>query len=153
MSDMEIKLQFGEDFATKSQEQKDFDVVFEDEKSNIAEAEENLTVAVSFEEPKKFNTQFGQFTGVGGTKDHAKLGNRDIPDQHPISSITGLEDALKEAAESGVEFTTDETLTLTPTGVLKVNTATEPQADNTLPITAAAVHATVGNIEILLGTI
>ena len=29
-----------------------------------------------------------------GTTDHSKLGNRDVADQHPISAITGLEEAL-----------------------------------------------------------
>ena len=54
----------------------------------------------------------------------------------------------------GVDFTTDDTLTLDPeTKVLSVNTADAPEADNTRPITAAAVHTTVGNIEILLETI
>ena len=52
----------------------------------------------------------------------------------------------------GIGFTTDETLRLY-NGVLSVNRATEPEEDNTLPITAAAVHTTVGNIEILLKTI
>lgn len=37
--------------------------------------------------------------------------------------------------------------------VLDVNTADDVQQDNTLPITSAAVYQTVGNIEILLGTI
>lgn len=32
----------------------------------------------------------------GGTYDHNKLGNRDLPDQHPISSITGLQEALDD---------------------------------------------------------
>ena len=31
--------------------------------------------------------------------------------------------------------------------------AEEAEADNTLPITAAAVYAELGNIEVLLGTI
>ena len=31
---------------------------------------------------------------AGGTKKHNELENRDIPDQHPISAITGLENAL-----------------------------------------------------------
>lgn len=54
----------------------------------------------------------------------------------------------------GVNFTTDGTLTLDPTTkVLSVNTADAPDANNTLPITAAAVHTTVGNIEVLLETI
>ena len=38
-------------------------------------------------------------------------------------------------------------------GVLGVNTADKVEQDNTLPITSAAVHTTVGNIEVLLGTI
>lgn len=32
--------------------------------------------------------------GSGGTADHSKLTNRDAADQHPMSAITGLEDAL-----------------------------------------------------------
>lgn len=47
----------------------------------------------------------------------------------------------------------DDTLAFSEGGVLSVNTADEPEADNTRPITAAAVHTTVGNIEVLLGTI
>lgn len=38
-------------------------------------------------------------------------------------------------------------------GLLMVNTANEVSQDNTLPITSAAVHTTVGNIEVLLKTI
>ena len=52
----------------------------------------------------------------------------------------------------GIYFTTDETLSLKD-GVLSVNTAQEPEPDNTLPITSAAVHTTIGNIEIILQTI
>lgn len=37
--------------------------------------------------------------------------------------------------------------------VLSVDTADEVEEDNTKPITSAAVHTTVGNIEILLATI
>lgn len=57
-----------------------------------------------------------------------------------------------EGTGSAADIRTDETLSYT-NGVLSVNTATEPDPDNTLPITAAAVAATVGNIEILLETI
>lgn len=46
-------------------------------------------------------------------------------------------------------FRVDETLSFVD-GLLSVNTAHEPDPDNTLPITSAAVAATVGNIEILL---
>lgn len=31
-----------------------------------------------------------------GTRDHAKIYNKDLPDQHPIIAITGLADALKQ---------------------------------------------------------
>lgn len=39
--------------------------------------------------------------GPGGTTDHSKLSNRDTADQHPISAITGLEEALKNAGGGG----------------------------------------------------
>lgn len=39
------------------------------------------------------------------------------------------------------------------TNTLSVNAVSDFEGDNTLPITAAAVQDTVGNIEILLGTI
>ena len=57
-----------------------------------------------------------------------------------------------DAPTGGVQFTTDETLSLKD-GVLSVRTAQEPEPDNTLPITSAAVHTVVGNIEIILQTI
>ena len=41
----------------------------------------------------------------------------------------------------------------TATNTLSVNTAKAVEQDNTLPITAAAVYTTVGNIEVLLGMI
>lgn len=44
-------------------------------------------------------------------------------------------------------------LKITGGDTLEVNTATDVEQDNTLPITSAAVYTTVGNIEILLGTI
>lgn len=69
--------------------------------------------------------------------------------------------AINEAASTGgggsgeggvVSFETDETLYFRD-GVLGVNTAHEPDPDNTLPITSAAVAQTVGNIEVILKTI
>lgn len=50
-------------------------------------------------------------------------------------------------------ITTDETLTLSAEGQLKVNTTNDMEQDNTLPITSAGVYVTVGNIEALLKTI
>lgn len=61
-----------------------------------------------------------------------------------------MEDELIEL--SGKTIKTDKTLSF-ENGVLSVNTASKVEADNTLPITSAAVHTTVGNIEILLSTI
>lgn len=58
----------------------------------------------------------------------------------------------KPSSVGGIAFITDETLTLKD-GVLSVNTAKEPDPDNTLPITSAAVATTVGNIGELLKTI
>lgn len=57
---------------------------------------------------------------------------------------------LPKSGNSGVDFTTDETLTLDDNKVLRVNTANEATEDNTLPITSAAVATQIGNIEILL---
>lgn len=54
--------------------------------------------------------------------------------------------------DGGVSFVTDETLSLVG-GVLSVNTADAAEEDNTLPITSAAVAASVGNIEEILKTI
>ena len=59
-------------------------------------------------------------------------------------------DMLKD--RMGINFTTDETLKLVD-GVLSVNTANSVDQDNSLPVTSAAVFATVGNIEALLKTI
>lgn len=45
--------------------------------------------------------------GGSGTSDHAKLSNRDAADQHPISAITGLENALKGKQPAGDYLTAD----------------------------------------------
>lgn len=39
--------------------------------------------------------------GGGGTTDHRKLTNRNLPDQHPMSAITGLETALEGKQPKG----------------------------------------------------
>lgn len=46
-----------------------------------------------------------------------------------------------------------ENLTITEDGVLSVDTATQVEQDNTKPITSAAVHTEIGNIDVLLKTI
>lgn len=59
---------------------------------------------------------------------------------------------LEEGTGSGggTSFTTDESLTLSEDGVLRVNTTDTVEANNTRPVTSAGVHATIGNIETLL---
>ena len=61
---------------------------------------------------------------------------------------------LTSSASGGgtATFTVDNTLHY-ENGVLGVNTADSAEADNTLPITSAAVYTQIGNIEVLLGTI
>lgn len=63
-----------------------------------------------------------------------------------------VKDYLEEHPIEGMSFETDKTLTL-ERGILSVNTADVVEADNTLPVTSAAVNATVGNINALLETI
>lgn len=46
-----------------------------------------------------------------------------------------------------------ENLKITEEGVLSVDTATQVEQDNTKPITSAAVHVEIGNIDVLLKTI
>lgn len=65
---------------------------------------------------------------------------------------TLLADGTGSGGGSCTSFTTDETLTLV-NGVLSVNTTDKVEEDNTLPVTSAAVQATVGNINALLATI
>lgn len=72
----------------------------------------------------------------------------------PEAIEKAVSDYLTEnPVETGVQFTTDETLTLSEDDVLSVNRAEVVEQDNTLPITSAAVYKTVGNINALLATI
>lgn len=50
--------------------------------------------------------------GGGGTSDHSKLKNRDADDQHPMSAITGLADALAGKQPTG-SYLTDKDLDTT----------------------------------------
>lgn len=53
-----------------------------------------------------------QATGAAGAKQHSQLSGRDAPEQHPMSSITGLTDALAkksdgmEVADEGLVYLT-----------------------------------------------
>ena len=61
----------------------------------------------SIEEPKKIEATFEISARGGGTKDHDKLDNRDIPDQHPISAITNLTEALEAKQDTLTESQQD----------------------------------------------
>jgi len=50
----------------------------------------------------KNKTMEVEFTMQGATRDHTVLVNRDKPDQHPISAITGLEEALQNTDKTFV---------------------------------------------------
>ena len=63
-----------------------------------------------------------------------------------------IEETASRAAEL-VSIKTDNTLRIDESGVLSVNTTSQMEQDNTLPITSAGVYTTVGNIEALLKTI
>ena len=46
--------------------------------------------------------------GGGGISDHSKLSNRDAEDQHPMSAITGLVDALADKQPTGNYLTSEQ---------------------------------------------
>lgn len=117
-------------------------------------------------ETSVFNPSVGDIYGVGfsapynlyswdGTKwvDNGKLqGAKGDPGDDYVLTEEDKKEIAEMIPSGGVSFETDETLFL-ENGVLGVNTATDVEGDNTLPITSAAVYETVGNIEILLKTI
>lgn len=82
----------------------------------------------------------------------AACDDNEISEDENYDILIQLIEDVKELQKKGVNFTTDETLTLKD-GVLSVNTASTVENDNTLPITSAAVAVTVGNIEVILKTI
>lgn len=81
----------------------------------------------------------------------------EIPGGHRLTARRGSDvqtmDIMDGAGAGGTPIIeTDETLSFVD-GVLSVNTSKEPEPDNTLPITSAAVYTSVGNINALLETI
>lgn len=68
------------------------------------------------------------------------------------AQIAAAVEAYLAENPAGVNFEVDHTLTL-ENGILSVNTADAAEPDNTQPITSAAVHTSLGNIEVLLATI
>ena len=75
-----------------------------------------------------------------------------------LNSALSIEDvrlnaALHATVQAGGSFALGHALTWDDQGRLSIQVAEEAEADNTLPITAAAVHTELGNIAVLLGTI
>ena len=102
------------------------------------------------------STEGGELPDISPTQYEALLGMiGDLSDLTTVAKET-LVAAINEAATTGTgggtSFETDETLYFRD-GILGVNTAHEPDPDNTLPITSAAVAQTVGNINAILKTI
>lgn len=76
----------------------------------------------------------------------------------PDEGFDGLSSVQIDAIAPATEYTlgciiVGEDLQITPEGVLSVQKATSVEADNTRPITSAAVYTEVGNINALLATI
>lgn len=70
------------------------------------------------------------------------------------SQVLAADLQVEHYAAGGALYTIGHGLKLDEsTNTLSVDTADEVEQDNTLPVTSAAVAATVGNIEVLLGTI
>ena len=61
--------------------------------------------------------------------------------------------SLNVSVRASGDFSLGHTLMWDKQGRLAVQVADEAEADNTLPITAAAVYTELGNIEVLLSTI
>lgn len=74
--------------------------------------------------------------------------------QGSLSSKQSITGKVLTGRSGGTNFITDNhTLKIGDDGVLRVNTADAVEQDNTLPVTSAAVHTQIGNIETLLQTI
>lgn len=68
--------------------------------------------------------------GNNGTKEHDKLLNRNLPEQHPISSITGLTEALEERVVN------NPTITITQGGETKGSFTLNQNSDTTISLDA-----------------
>ncbi len=64
----------------------------------------NLRVTLN-EQERTFNLGFDAKYAGGGTSDHSQLMNRDAADQHPLSAITDLEEALDGKQPKGEYLT------------------------------------------------
>lgn len=75
-----------------------------------------------------------------------------------LNTALSIEDVRLNATfhatvQAGGSFALGHALTWDDQGRLSVQVAEEAEANNALPITAAAVHTELGNIAVILGTI
>lgn len=78
----------------------------------------------------------------------------------PVKSVNGkfpdesgnVELDIPEGS-GGASVSVDGKTLILENGIMRVNTTNEVEEDNTQPITSAAVHTTVGNVELLLSRI
>ena len=106
--------------STLSADNMEMDVVLTQDVAsiNVEFANDNTTFGSNFnEQSNTLNTEFTDMVVVeteveveGGTLDHNELENRDLPNQHPIGSITGLQGALDDKQPKGNYLTEHQSL-------------------------------------------
>ena len=111
-------------------------VVLENKENKMDIYIDNNYVDVSVDEQQVADIETGVITigGGTGTTDHNQLINRDKENQHPIKSITGLEEALKNAGsikdvQVNGSSVVDESGNANITGLVKEDTYNEKIAD------------------------
>lgn len=77
----------------------------------------------------------------------------ELETQDKANLVAAINEAAKTGGSGGGTETIDNATLIRENGVLRVNTTNKVEQNNTQPITSAAVHATVGNIEVRLSTI
>ena len=87
-------------------------------------------------------------------KIHARLHDENLCLKASLSSENeSIAASLNVSVQASGDFSLGHALMWDKQGRLAVQVADEAEADNTLPLTAAAVYTELGNIEVLLGTI
>lgn len=123
------------------------------------EKTEGMTQPVGRDEEGKLWTEpTGGGSGGGGTTDHTKLTNRNADDQHPMSAITGLVDALDGKQTAGDYIPVPATAEVGQTAVVKaVDETGKPteweaadMASGSTTTTDAAETVTVGTENVVL---
>ena len=107
--------------------------------------------------PDKLLQHAGKFTVWAYIRD--ELGNRTVyKKSFVVEGREKLPDYISTdddvgGSSGGTYFEIGDNMELDSNGVLKVKVASKVEADNTLPVSSAAVHTHIGNIEALLDTI